>query len=63
MEEIYFNKEGREKLILGINKITDYTFVCLNDSEFLTYEDYNRLKPILENKLDSIFPIKSSFEK
>ncbi|MBD5214017.1 MAG: glycosyl transferase [Bacteroidales bacterium] len=46
-----------------IEKITDYTFVCINDSEFLSHENYLKVKPILDAKLASLFPNRSSFEK
>ncbi len=46
-----------------IEKIPDYTFVCINDSEFLSHDNYLKVKPILESKLSSLFPNKSSYEK
>lgn len=52
-----------DKAVNEIKRISDYTFVCINDSEFLNHENYLKIKPILEEKLNSIFPKKSSFEK
>lgn len=46
-----------------IEKIEDHTFVCINDSEFLSHEEYLKIKPRLDTKLCSLFPEKSSFEK
>lgn len=50
------------KALYEIDEIDDYTFVCINDSEFLSHEDYLRIDPILNAKLTSLFPYKSSFE-
>lgn len=52
-----------EQSVNELKRITDYTFVCINDSEFLNHEDYLKVKPLLEEKLASLFPNKSSFEK
>lgn len=39
------------------------TFLCANDSEKLSKSDFIKIKPLLEEKLLSILPEKSSFEK
>lgn len=49
--------------IAEIEKINNYSFVCINDSEFLSHQDYLRVKPYLNRTLMSLFPKKSSFEK
>lgn len=49
--------------IKEIDNIDNYTFVCINDSEFLSHKDYLIIKPLLEKKLKHLFPTKSSFEK
>lgn len=51
------------KSITEINKIKDFSIVCINDSEFLSHDDFLKVKPILGKALSSLFPNKSSFEK
>ena len=41
-----YNKSVKE-----LNMLNEYTFVCTNESEFLSHQDFVRLKPILEKKL------------
>lgn len=51
-----------KKSLEEIKNITKYTFVCINDSEFLTHQGYLNLKPLLEKKLEELFPDKSNYE-
>lgn len=52
-----------ERALKEFENFNKYTFLCVNDSEFLSHQDYLKLKPVLEKKLVSIFPNKSSYEK
>lgn len=51
-----------KSVIRELEDIKKYSIVCINDSEFLSHNDYIKLRPILENKLSQIFPAKSKFE-
>jgi len=43
--------------------LDEKTLICLNDSQFLKEEEYPRLKKLVVEDLNKIFPDKSNFEK
>ncbi|STO56908.1 capsular biosynthesis protein [Grimontia hollisae] len=45
-----------------IKKIFDKTFICICEDEKMSDFEFNKLKNILENNLEKIFPKKSKFE-
>lgn len=40
-----------------------YLSICINDSEYVSHEAYLRLKEQISERMESVFPQKSSFEK
>ena len=52
-----------ENLIIDIKSRENISFVCFNDSIYLTDEEYEEIKKILINYLENIFPKKANFER
>ena len=44
---------GREK----------YCSICINDSQYVAYDDFLKIKKMIAERMEAVFPVKSSFEK
>ena len=40
-----------------------YRSICINDSQYVAYDDFLKIKKMIVERMEAVFPVKSSFEK
>jgi hypothetical protein len=61
-DSLVLNIGSLKDAILSVDKMKDYTFVCINDSSTLSQSDFLESQKVILENLNDIMPVKSNFE-